>query len=224
MNGHHMAGGPDPYEIAYLRGGQNEVARVVMVSLVERHVLELQQPEAGVLRSLVRNSKYIGQRSARSAVRLSELEQTVYDWFAQPRAVSKVFQQSLPQQLAPYCLAFEERLQRRQLLSDRPAGFLARLFGRRVTADGRAYLTQLRDRMGAAHAPMSYALAAAVAGTAALAATPLSDLGAEFKKSQQHAAASGCAVWPGAGCGGDGGSSGGDGCGGGGGGGCGGGS
>jgi uncharacterized protein (TIGR04222 family) len=135
-----MAGGTDAYEIAYLRGGQNEVARVVLVSLVERHILELQQSDAGVLRHFVRNSKSIGQRDARPAVRLSELEQTVYDWFARPRAVSDVFQKSLPQQLAPYCLAFEERLQRRQLLSDRSAGFLARLFGRRVTADGRAYL------------------------------------------------------------------------------------
>ena len=72
-----------------------------MVSLVERHVLELQQPEAGVLRSLVRNSKYIGQRSARSAVRLSELEQTVYDWLLSRALFRRSFKSRFRSSLLP---------------------------------------------------------------------------------------------------------------------------
>jgi uncharacterized protein (TIGR04222 family) len=47
-------GNLDPYEVAYLRGGRNEVARVVIVSLVERRILELQQPDSGLLRSFVK--------------------------------------------------------------------------------------------------------------------------------------------------------------------------
>jgi hypothetical protein len=232
MNPFHQApGGVDPYEVAYLRGGRNEVARVVIVSLVERRILELQRPDSGPLRSFVKGSKFIGQRSARPAIRLSELEQAVYDWFAEPRPVGDIFRKSLPEELTPYCLPFEERLQRRQLLRPRGAGAVAALIDfvtrRRLTAEGKAYLKQLRHRNAAAHDPMPYAFAAAVAGTTVLAGTPLADLGGEFKKSQQQAAAGGCGIWTGSGCGtgcGGGGSScgGSSGCGGGGG--CGGGS
>jgi hypothetical protein len=202
---YQIPGGLDPYEVAYLRGGRNEVARVVIVSLVERRLLELQQPDCGSLRGLVTGSKYIGQRAAPPGVRLSELEQAVYDWFAEPRPVGDIFRKSLPAELTPYCLPFEERLQRRQLLHAAGAGGIGALIQfvmrRRLTAEGKAYLKQLRERLAATHDPMPYALAAAVGGTTALAATPLADLGGEFKKSQQQAAASGCGVWTGSGCG-----------------------
>ena len=265
-----MSGSLDPYEIAYLRGGRNEVARVVIVSLVERRLLELQEADRGSLRSFVKGSKFIGQNPTRPFINLSDLERTVYDWFAEPRPVADVFRKSLPAELTPYCLPFEERLQRRQLLNIEdgiplplvvigvvaiavaavalivaalrnglPVGVIITLavggivaliyFGarRRLTADGRAYLSQLRDQAAVTQGPMPYAFAAAVAGTTALAGTPLADLGGEFKKSQQQAASSGCAVWTGSGCGGCGGGGGcgaSSGCGGGGGGGCGGGS
>ena len=209
---HQNPGNLDPYEVAYLRGGRNEVARVVIVSLVERRILELQQPDRGLLRSFAKDSKFVGQRPARPAISLSELERTVYHWFDEPRQVSDVFSKSLPAEITPYCLPFEERLQRRQLLHTGSAGGIAALINfftrRRLTAEGKAYLKQLRHRSAAAHDPMPYAFATAVAGTTALAGTPLADLGGEFKKSQQHAAASGCGIWTGSGCGGCGGTGG----------------
>src|SRR6186713_403689 len=35
---------PDPYEIAYLRGGESELARVLIVSLAERNYLKVTAP------------------------------------------------------------------------------------------------------------------------------------------------------------------------------------
>ena len=38
---------PDPYEIAYLRGGENELTRVVIVALTQRGYLRVVQKEKG---------------------------------------------------------------------------------------------------------------------------------------------------------------------------------
>jgi uncharacterized protein (TIGR04222 family) len=267
----HAPGAVDPYEVAYLRGGPNEVARVVIVSLVERQILELKRPGSGPLSGFAGDTKYIGRRASDPRPALSPIEATVYEWFAESRSTADVFRASLPDLLRPYCLAFEERLQQQRLLrrdgdasrqsvvgagvmamgaiaalpvitpAAEPtalviamaiAGTIALLLltvRKRVTVRGRKYLTALRARLPHVPADAPYTLTAAVAGTAALAATPLSDLGAEFKKSQQaHAAsgAAGCGGWWGGGgcgsgcggaggCGGGGGGCGGGGCGGG---------
>ena len=240
----------DPYEVAYLRGGQNELARVVMVSLVERGLLECGSAK-GLLSSVLGSTKYITQTTKRPGPgSLSTLEQEVYGWFADRRSVGEVFSDELPARLGSFCLPLEERLQQQQLLQGddeaprwhviapgilvisaialarivvalqrgRPFGFLIAMCvvgvvvlllasKRRLTALGRAYLAQLRSHLRPeAGGPegMDYAFAAAVAGTAALANTPLADLGTEFKKGEQEATAA---------CGGDGGDGGG-GCGG----------
>ena len=256
----------DPYDVAYLRGGRNELARVIIISLVERHCLELSAPDAGLLKGLVGGTKYIRQRTSRVQPMVSQMERTVYDWFSEPRTTADVFRQSLPDQLSTFCLQFEERLQRQQLLRGDeetlpwylvaagltgmvgiagmlivtgPEGIspalvvatcavgiivlLRLVVKRRLTAQGRAYLAQLRNRTSRTSEAAPYALAAAIGGTSALAATPLSDLSAEFKRSQRQDA-SGCAGWgigSGGGCGGS--SCGASGCGGSSGGGCGGG-
>ena len=195
----------DPYEVAYLRGGRNELARVVMISLVERRYLELYTPDRGVLRSFTGRTKYIRQRAPRLQPTLSQIEQTVYGWFSEPRSAAEVFRRTFPDQLNTYCLQFEERLQRKRLLRDEGSsgvlGFLRRRTGRRVTLEGRDYVHRLRHQPVPAAQP--YTFAAAVAGAAALTATPLSDLGAEFKKSQRQDASS-CGGWGGwsGGCGG----------------------
>jgi hypothetical protein len=214
----------DPYEVAYLRGGRNELARVIIISLVERQLLELSTPDTGLLRSFVRGTRYIRQRNPRVHPVLSQVEQAVYGWFGEPRSTADVFRQSLPGQLSTYCLQLEERLQRQQLVNGDEGVLpwpLRLVFRRRLTAQGRAYLAQLRSRTRPVADPAPYAFAAAVAGTSALAATPLSDLGAEFKKSERQDA-SGCGGWAGwsGGCGGvscSGGCGGASGCGGGGG-------
>lgn len=252
----------DPYEIAYLRGGTNELARVVIVSLVERQLLELKRPDGGLSR-FVFGKKYIAQRVIHVRPRLSPLEETVYEWFAKPRSTADIFKAALPGLLRTDCLPFEERLQRHRLLrtdSDEPRGpvvatglmalmtiavlgintgaggfaglvvamsvagmlaIAALTIRKRVTVHGRRYLTQLRERLGEGQTQTSPTLAVAVGGTAVLAATPLSDLGAEFKKAQRAQSAgsgaacgggifgTGCSSGCGGGCGGGGGGCGG---------------
>src|SRR5688572_21594717 len=166
----------DPYEVAYLRAGRNELARVIVISLVERQFLELHVPDTGLLKTFVAGTKHIRQRSPHALPALSEMERTVYGWFREPRTTAEIFRQSLPDQLSRYCLTFEERLQRQQLLrgDDAPrwpvVGIVARLrhvFRKRLTARGREYLAQVRSQTLASPEPAPFALAAAIGGASA---------------------------------------------------------
>jgi len=110
----------DPYELAYLRGGEDELARVVVVGLVERGFLELQPAENELFgRTLFRVPEPgIVATATRPAVGvLSPLEDEVYEWFAERRTILEMVRDQLPARLGPYCLPFEERLQQEHLLS-----------------------------------------------------------------------------------------------------------
>src|SRR2546421_11934242 len=70
---------PDPYEIAYLRGGENELTRVVIFHLIQR----------GYLQTTLRKIERTLNPPDNSA--LTELERAVYDLADSPVGARDVF-------------------------------------------------------------------------------------------------------------------------------------
>jgi uncharacterized protein (TIGR04222 family) len=102
---------PDAYEIAYLRGGANEVARSVIFSLRQKGLVKIET---------VGNQYYIAPTAANKTARLTEpIEQAASDWLKFSREPKEVFSASgLAEMLQPYCDNYERNLQRKQLLAD----------------------------------------------------------------------------------------------------------
>jgi uncharacterized protein (TIGR04222 family) len=95
----------NPYDVAYLRGGANELARVAVVGLAERGFLETR-------------GQTIGQTASHpNLATLSSLERSVFDFFQPERTVREIEEAGLRVRMNPHVLAFEERLQAEQLLS-----------------------------------------------------------------------------------------------------------
>lgn len=95
---------PDPYEIAYLRGGENEVTRLVIFDLVQDGYLQINQDR--IERSL----------DYPAPIHLSAIEREVFNWFSSPRSVGEVFQSSLPVNVKKHCTVYEQHLLNDQLL------------------------------------------------------------------------------------------------------------
>ena len=95
---------PDPYEIAYLQGGENEVARLAIFDLLESGHLE-------------RGADQTVQQSSAlpSSARLSAIQRDVLALFAQPMKASDVFKH-LSGPFAERCEQYKERLQDERLL------------------------------------------------------------------------------------------------------------
>ena len=102
----------DPFEIAYLRGGINEVVRSVIFSLLQKNFVELK---------IEANKTEIKQTDNKaSAAALSQIEQLALGWFYTARDSAEVFKPGgLSEQLESYGQTFEARLrQQRMLTSD----------------------------------------------------------------------------------------------------------
>src|ERR671913_2102111 len=98
---------PDPHEVAYLRGGENEVTRSVIFALVQRGLLRT--TETGMVER-VWEKKETGQ--------LSPIERRAYDYFLVPYKTSDIYKSgALASQLKPFCDVYEQRLQRERLLT-----------------------------------------------------------------------------------------------------------
>jgi uncharacterized protein (TIGR04222 family) len=101
----------DPYEIAYLRGGMNEVARAVVFSLRLKEFLIIETD--GKSSRIHRNTHQTDTR------RLNPMEQSVLNWFAESREPKEVFDgYGLQRVLDPYYEAYEARLEQQQFLPD----------------------------------------------------------------------------------------------------------
>ena len=108
----------DPYEVAYLRGGQNELLPILIVRLVESGYLALDDTEARSFWSVFSSTKKSLVQAPRRvpAGALNPMEQEVYDWFSKARTVTEVFEGDLPARLGRHSLTLEERLRERQFL------------------------------------------------------------------------------------------------------------
>ncbi len=95
----------NPYDVAYLRGGADELARVAIVGLAERGFLDVR-------------AQTIGQMSGHpNPATLTALERSVFDFFEPERTVRDIEKAGLRVRVNPHVLSYEERLQSQQLLS-----------------------------------------------------------------------------------------------------------
>lgn len=104
---------PDPLEIAYLRGGENEVTRLVVLDLIQRGYLEIDK----------QNIKQPINRPNRNI--LTSLEDDVLNQFSSPRKANQIFGSSLSIKVKQHCTVYEQRLQNEQLLSSDKASSVA---------------------------------------------------------------------------------------------------
>ncbi|MBD1882068.1 TIGR04222 domain-containing membrane protein [Coleofasciculus sp. FACHB-T130] len=96
---------PDPYEIAFLRGGEFELTKLVVFELIQRGYLQV-------------NGQYLKQASEHPDLgQLKPIEREVFDWFSSSRKASEMkYSWSLPASLTQKYTVYEQHLQNEQLL------------------------------------------------------------------------------------------------------------
>jgi uncharacterized protein (TIGR04222 family) len=159
----------DPYEIAYLRGGENELLRVAIVQLVALEYLRVETRKESLWKPL---EMRIVQLHEGETPGLSVLERCVFDWFRSARKFDEIFQDGeLFAKLRPYMCGFEEKLHSGQLLtseSDHPG--LATLIGLGLVVSGGIGL--LRLSAGVLHdRPVGFLIFMGIGGLALVAST-----------------------------------------------------
>ena len=103
----------DPYEIAYLRGGENEVTRVAIASLIQRGLLQLVETKHGVS-----TTKEIDKGRKAAAGELAPMEVCVMKWPGFPVTAQKIFQASgIPAVLRDACVPYQADLVEKNLLA-----------------------------------------------------------------------------------------------------------
>lgn len=101
----------DPYEIAYLRGGINEVARSVVFSLMQNGFIEL--------KTVDKTSEIKRIDPPTSVSGLKEIEQLALNWLGTSREAKEVFgTMGLTAQLESYGQTYQARLENAQMLTD----------------------------------------------------------------------------------------------------------
>ena len=103
---------PDPFEIAFLRGGANELTRAVVFSLIQKNLLKILNEEK-ISRICPTNAGF-ERRS------LQPIELTALEWFgAANREPKELFQKSgLVERLKPYYETFQARLEMQNFFPD----------------------------------------------------------------------------------------------------------
>ena len=105
----------DPYEVAYLRGGENEVARVAIASLVQRGLLQVTERKI-----FLTKTKEIALGREPSANELRPIEERVMRWSGFPAQPQSIFQPGgIPPLLKEVCGQYETELAQRDLLAPR---------------------------------------------------------------------------------------------------------
>jgi uncharacterized protein (TIGR04222 family) len=104
----------DPYELAYLRGGENETTRVAIASLMERGLLEIAEFASGR-----KKSKTIRLVGSLNAGELEPVELRVLGWDGFPAVPSAIFgSNGLSSSVAQICDGYHEALVAQGLLID----------------------------------------------------------------------------------------------------------
>ena len=107
----------DPYEIAYLRGGENEVTRLAIFDLIQRGYLERITKAKG--------GDQIAQAKDRPDERhLGPVEKAVFFFFVSPCSAQDVFQSDLGSQVRKYCDNYQMKLEQERFILRKPdSGF-----------------------------------------------------------------------------------------------------
>lgn len=114
---------PDPYEIAFLRGGSNEAARSIIFSLIHKGLVEI------VTEGKTSHLKPVSL--SYDAGRLANIEQATMDWLGLSRESEDVFSKShgLVRELEPFLSIYRDRLESKQLLTSRESSARLRKYG-----------------------------------------------------------------------------------------------
>lgn len=116
---------PDPYEIAYLRGGVNEVVRLVVFELIQTRRLTMDP----------KSSKLVAaddEGSNTGAPELTPVKRSVLSFYATPQYAYKIFGSSALGEMAASCRTYEDDLLRHGLVvtdAMRGAAYRVRLNG-----------------------------------------------------------------------------------------------
>lgn len=96
---------PDPYEIAYLRGGENQVMRLFVFDLIGRGYLQVSK------KSIERAIAHPDEE------KLTPIEREVFEWLSSPRTASDMrYHLPLPIEIKQHCQVYQQKLQDQQLL------------------------------------------------------------------------------------------------------------
>lgn len=106
---------PDPYEIAYLRGGTAELARAVIFHLLQDGYLTVDGGEEH--RGKRKPSLIRWRDDAPDPSCLKDLEREVYSWFRRGLTPEQLFQSDYLRRLERHLAPYEERLRQEQLLT-----------------------------------------------------------------------------------------------------------
>lgn len=102
---------PDPFEIAFLRGGENELARSVVFSLTQKNLLKIIND--GKTSRIYRTEAKLDKQN------LSPIERTAHGWFGAARDAKEIFGPiGLAKSLRPYYETYEARLEQQHLIPD----------------------------------------------------------------------------------------------------------
>jgi uncharacterized protein (TIGR04222 family) len=104
---------PDAYELAYLRGGENEVVRIVLFDMIQRGYLEVVDEKLLIFTKGQKLRQKPGHPDPRH---LSQLGQAVFAWFSEPRSPADVFRSSpLVGIVQEHCRSSHRRLEKESL-------------------------------------------------------------------------------------------------------------
>ena len=113
----------DSYEVAYLRAGQNELARVLIVGLMERNYLQITTPESKWWNLFPKGNRIEQAPDHPDFGELSAIERQTFEWFEYPRTPEQVFQKvrsgltDLPSALSTHTVKYEQSLRTQRLLT-----------------------------------------------------------------------------------------------------------
>lgn len=101
---------PDPFEIAYLRGGENEFARALVFSLTQKGFLKITNE--------AKKSYIVLTLNQPNWTTLSEVERNALKWFQITRETSEVFVKGgLTEILKPYSMIYEQKVNQNYFLT-----------------------------------------------------------------------------------------------------------
>ncbi|MBX7170111.1 MAG: TIGR04222 domain-containing membrane protein [Pyrinomonadaceae bacterium] len=100
---------PDPFEIAYLRGGENEFARTLVFSLTQKGFLKITNEG--------KKSYIVLTENQPNWTTLTQVERNALRWFQQTRETKDVFESwGLIEILKPYSTTYEQKATQNNLL------------------------------------------------------------------------------------------------------------
>lgn len=111
---------PDPFEIAYLRGGENEFARSLVFALLQKGFLQLSTEDD--------KSHIVLAQNQPNWTTLSAMERNVLPWFQITRETKEIFgSNGITEILKPYSAAYVQKIAQLNLLTPNDVSIKIRL-------------------------------------------------------------------------------------------------